>query len=436
MTALSHTTSHCPDCQESHAARYERVGSDVDFVVDCPLGNPRYRVSSDAELFSHFRAKAGFDFGAPYPFSGYRHVNLFEITNQCDYACSFCYSSARGETTATHLPVTEILEMGRRVASEGCYAITVTGGEPTLHPDIISVVRQLKAMGLVVTMPTNGLRLAREPRLAVSLARAGLDTVALQFDTFDPQVQKRHRNNELVAEKQLAVEACHRAGLKLLLLPTVTRHNLAELGTLIEYGLSHRPSVYGLTMQGYYEDARSSLPTDLRVTKEDIVHAVVDSAVVPQLTAHDFWPLPQFYGLRIAVHPDCGVIAPLFIENGRVRPATQLVDMAGLYQRLARVEKPLGFHAGLALLGYYGLQAAQGSAGARLVAAMTAMARGRLDSGLFFLVVESFMSGPHQDDDRARRCATVTRASNGINQHGCYANRLWHSAPSTPQGES
>jgi pyruvate-formate lyase-activating enzyme len=431
MNILSTTTCDCPECAVPHVARYERSGKEVWFVVDCPHSPPPYLVSSDADLFIQYRLRAGFDFSESFPHAGYRHVNVFEITNQCDYACAFCFASANTPSPLIRKNMSDILEMGRTILAEGGYAITITGGEPTLHPDIVEVVRQLKSMGLVVTMPSNGHRLAADPGLARNLAKAGLDTVAIQFDTFDPEVQKRHRNNDWVKEKMDAVSVCAHAGLKILLQPTVTRHNLREIGDIIRYGISERPAVYGVNVQPYFEDATKGLAGEDCVTREDVVHAIVDSGVVPGLGWEDFWPLPKYYGLRIAIHPDCGVVAPLVIHKGSPVPLSRLVDMAAFYRRLANANRPMGFHQGIVVLGYHLICSALNASARATLSELLSPKRGsRSATGLLLVVIEQFFASKYQDDDRKRRCASAMRTERGINQHGCFANRLWHGAAS------
>jgi cyclic pyranopterin phosphate synthase len=72
----------------------------------------------------------------------------------------------------------------RAAAAAGFQKIRLTGGEPSLHPDLVELVRGIKATPGIehLTMTTNGLRLSA---LAKPLKEAGLDRVNVSIDTLD-----------------------------------------------------------------------------------------------------------------------------------------------------------------------------------------------------------------------------------------------------------
>jgi radical SAM enzyme (rSAM/lipoprotein system) len=65
-----------------------------------------------------------------------------------------------------------------------CVIIT-TGGEPLVRPDIVQVGTEIKKRGYLWGMVTNGMLLTREK--VDELVIAGLDTVAMSFDGFEPE---------------------------------------------------------------------------------------------------------------------------------------------------------------------------------------------------------------------------------------------------------
>ncbi|KAM3580948.1 hypothetical protein VKS41_006396 [Umbelopsis sp. WA50703] len=84
------------------------------------------------------------------------------------------------------LSTDEILRLARLFVSEGVTKIRLTGGEPTVRPDIIELVQgigELKQHGLVnLGMTSNGIALKRK---LPKLVEAGMDSLNVSLDTLD-----------------------------------------------------------------------------------------------------------------------------------------------------------------------------------------------------------------------------------------------------------
>ena len=74
----------------------------------------------------------------------------------CNLACSYCDSvyACKGDSYV-HLSISEILDRVRKV-SQGCKQVTVTGGEPLIHPGIEKLLGALLREGYEVNVETNG----------------------------------------------------------------------------------------------------------------------------------------------------------------------------------------------------------------------------------------------------------------------------------------
>ena len=82
------------------------------------------------------------------------------------------------------LTTAEIRRLVQIFARLGVDKIRLTGGEPTVHPDLLTIVRDIRAAGITrISMTTNGLRLTE---LAAPLKAAGLERVNVSVDTLDP----------------------------------------------------------------------------------------------------------------------------------------------------------------------------------------------------------------------------------------------------------
>jgi len=100
---------------------------------------------------------------------------------RCNLACKYC-----NEFDDVSKPVpTEI--MFRRIdklAELGTSVITISGGEPLLHPDLDDIIRRIRSRGIVAGMITNGYLLVAE-RIQ-RLNRAGLEWLQISIDNVTP----------------------------------------------------------------------------------------------------------------------------------------------------------------------------------------------------------------------------------------------------------
>jgi pyruvate formate lyase activating enzyme len=85
-------------------------------------------------------------------------ISCVLFTSGCNFTCPYCHNAAlaRGEYPARieSSRVTAFLE-SRRGLLEGA---VVTGGEPTLSPDLLDLCRAVKSMGYPLKLDTNGSR--------------------------------------------------------------------------------------------------------------------------------------------------------------------------------------------------------------------------------------------------------------------------------------
>ena len=78
-------------------------------------------------------------------------------TNRCNLKCSYCmYRNLRRDLELSHEEISSVLRFAK---SAGCRAVTFSGGEPLLHPEIRSILKMANKHGLFVEIVTNGHRL-------------------------------------------------------------------------------------------------------------------------------------------------------------------------------------------------------------------------------------------------------------------------------------
>lgn len=130
------------------------------------------------------------------------------LTDKCNLRCVYCMPEVMSFQPNDELMTRdEVLRLARLFVELGFNKIRLTGGEPTIHRELIPVVRGIRELGITrLSMTTNGLRLSA---LARPLKDAGLQRVNVSIDTLDSD--KFHRitrwgNLETVMEGLYAAE--------------------------------------------------------------------------------------------------------------------------------------------------------------------------------------------------------------------------------------
>lgn len=110
------------------------------------------------------------------------------VTDRCDLACRYCVPDGAPPRAARTdlLTSAELLTLAAAAVALGITKIRITGGEPLLRADLVTLLGRLRDLpGLErLVLTTNGLRLAP---LAADLRRAGVDGVNVSIDSLDPR---------------------------------------------------------------------------------------------------------------------------------------------------------------------------------------------------------------------------------------------------------
>lgn len=121
---------------------------------------------------------------------------------RCNLACTYC-----NEFDDFSKPVA-IEEMYRRIdklGALGTAVVTISGGEPLMHPELDDVIRRIRANGMIAGLITNGYLLVAE-RIQ-RLNRAGLEWLQISIDNVNPdEVSKKSLK---VLDKKLQLLAEH-----------------------------------------------------------------------------------------------------------------------------------------------------------------------------------------------------------------------------------
>lgn len=109
------------------------------------------------------------------------------VTRRCNLACTYC---SEFDDFSKPVPIEEMVRRVDQLAALGTTAITLTGGETLLHPQLEEIIARIRSHGMVVVMITNGYLLSVD-RIE-RLNRAGLDRMQISIDNVKPdEVSKK-----------------------------------------------------------------------------------------------------------------------------------------------------------------------------------------------------------------------------------------------------
>jgi len=208
------------------------------------------------------------------------------LTDHCSLRCTYCMPAEGLDWLAKtdRLSDDEIVRLASVFLGLGITSIRLTGGEPLVHPTLVSVVDRLAALRPrpELSLTTNGVTLDRS---AEALVAAGLDRINISLDTLDrdrfASLTRRDRLPDVLA----GIEAAARAGIRPLKINSVMmRENLDEAPVLLQWALQ----------SGYELRFIEHMPLDAdHVWTRD---GMVTAAEVLEVLGRDFTLEPRGHG--------------------------------------------------------------------------------------------------------------------------------------------
>jgi MoaA/NifB/PqqE/SkfB family radical SAM enzyme len=100
---------------------------------------------------------------------------------RCNLSCAYCNEF---DSVSEPVPLDLMLRRVDRLAELRTEMVTISGGEPLMHPELEAIVARVRERGMAATVITNGYYLSRE-RIE-GLNRAGLDHLQISIDNVEP----------------------------------------------------------------------------------------------------------------------------------------------------------------------------------------------------------------------------------------------------------
>jgi cyclic pyranopterin phosphate synthase len=201
------------------------------------------------------------------------HYLRISLTDKCNLRCVYCMPEEMFfQPTAELMTRDEVLRLVRLFVDLGVDKIRLTGGEPTVHPDLVPIVRGIRDLGLhKISMTTNGLRLAQ---LARPLKDAGMERINVSVDTLQPDKFKRITRWGKLDDVLAGIYAAEAVGLTPLKINAVIARGFNEddVADLAALTLTHRWQVRYIELMPFGEVA--AFAQDAVVSQDEIMQRI------------------------------------------------------------------------------------------------------------------------------------------------------------------
>jgi len=197
-------------------------------------------------------------------------VVVWNCTRTCNLRCVHCYAQSEAKRYEGEMTTAEGKAMIDDLAAFGAPVLLFSGGEPTVRPDLVELMRYAKDAGMRVVISTNGTLIT--PEMAARFAEVGLSYVGVSLDG-GRETHDHFRGMEGSFDKAIqGIRNSKAAGIKVGLRMTINKLNwrdIDEIFDIMESEDINRACFYHLVYTG-----RGSALMD-----EDLDHAETRRAV-------------------------------------------------------------------------------------------------------------------------------------------------------------
>ena len=220
---------------------------------------------------------------------------MLEVTDACNLRCRACYKKP-GSTFKTLDQVRQDLDTGATLRP--LHTVTISGGEPTLHPDLPAILSMVKQRRVHVFLLTNGLNL-NENRLRL-FKTSGLDSILFHVDAGQNRPDLPSNPDFPAIRKRLSglVSAATACGLDVSISATLYGETMEFLRQLCAYVFAEPEITFLFLAKG--RDPRSTLPPQPYLpVGEELDTVAIQSFFEREFDVEPFAYIPSSIGPRI-----------------------------------------------------------------------------------------------------------------------------------------
>jgi len=162
-----------------------------------------------------------------------RPITVWNITRTCNLRCVHCYSDSNAQQYPGELTWEQMEQVVEDLAAYQVPSLLFSGGEPMIHPRFFDLVDKATAMGLKLTISTNGTLIT--PEKAALLKAANVAYVGISLDGIGPIHDQFRRKEGAFDAAVRGFRNCHAVDQKTGLRLTLTRHNVENINQILDF---------------------------------------------------------------------------------------------------------------------------------------------------------------------------------------------------------
>ncbi len=189
----------------------------------------------------------------------------FELTNQCNNNCKFCYSGhSLGDA-----PLPTALKILDRLKNQGVMRVNLTGGEPLLHSNFKEIC-SASCKYFETYIITNGTLIDKE--LAAFLVNAGVSAVSISFLGLKETHESLTRVPGSFQRALNAIRIMRETNIALSCNVTLTQENHKELTSILDFLSSEK--IYDVTITRFESAGIGKFNKELNVTNDEFINVI------------------------------------------------------------------------------------------------------------------------------------------------------------------
>ena len=346
---LSETTSLCSICKQGIPAEIWEVDHKIVMRKLCAEHGPREVLLASSASWYHavmsypamlqapakamkpVQAGCPFDCGACTSHQQKVYLPVIPITSACNLDCPICYTINKNDGVF-HMSLDEFARILDVIRANDPHMkiINLTGGEPTLHPQLTKIIRLCHEAGIHrVTISTHGLPFVKNEALLQELSELRA-RIVLSFDSFDEHVNKKMVGAHIHHAKMKVLDQLEKYQVDTTLIPVVALgYNDREIGKFIELALQREfirsLEIHTMTFTG---QGGTHFDSSSRMTTSEVLQQI-EMATGGKLRMDDFVPSP-------CAHPLCYQTCYLLqVRPGEYEPFTRVMSRDQIRKLLA-----------------------------------------------------------------------------------------------------
>lgn len=175
------------------------------------------------------------------------------IAYLCNENCKFCPCSKNEKKLEETTSYSEIIQSITEFQAKGIERVVISGGEPTLHPDLVRIINSIQSVGMYVVLLSNSERFANTKFFESFIN--GIDSSKIEvITTLHSHIEKKHEEaNQTHGSFHRTVEGLHnlcKSKITVIIKHCITKHNYKELSDFYVFCDTNFPEEVSIQLCG------------------------------------------------------------------------------------------------------------------------------------------------------------------------------------------